>query len=478
QATSVFAKSNNMVVKKAPFSAEKYTLPSVNEEEAATWMKASEKKRKPANSSMIDESMMSKELKAARAHLYTIKTSEAMEAFLNDLDKNYDSSPTDLKFYITQMMPTKAFRGIFYRLKPLFEGKSNFVHSQILTTAKGISTRTNVFLPYDHAEAGFEYVSSPYLLENGNMAPAFEDEMAVQIWMAEELLPLVRIANARLEKLNLTDAIVWDQKMVFGNQSFADGINRFKLIGEFEKNLALSASYGSITAIATMRAYSVENSVKLYKDIGFLYGFDGFGIFNKIDGVSAEKVAKQMRKATYNETGKLLPDGKDWMKYAYNASLQSLKAITRAWNLSSDARKDENLYVFNTNYIGVNRDEIHDNLEILNRVITSKDAETLRSGVTGEVVQLNYSKLFLSPPEDLKSFLPTKFDENKKSSREVTLANGSKKTLSYRNYAEGSAIGWDLKKFENYFPSIKSNDDVYRTVRVLNHIQGNWLVLR
>lgn len=149
-----------------------------------------------------------------------------------------------------------------------------------------------------------------------------------------------------------------------------------------------------------------------------------------------------------------------------------------AWELSSSERKDENFYAFNTNYINVNRDEIEENLRILNRVIMSKETESLRSGVTGEVVQLNYSKLFLSPPKDLKVFLPTQFDKKANASREVTLADGKKKTLTYRNYAEGSAIGWDVKQFEAYFPSVKGNADVYRTVRVLNHIQGNWLALR
>jgi len=60
----------------------------------------------------------------------------------------------------------------------------------------------------------------------------------------------------------------------------------------------------------------------------------------------------------------------------------------------------------------------------------------------------------------------------------VVLTNGTKKTLNYRNYAQGSAKAWDVKNYENYFPSIKSNDDVYKTLRVLNHIQGNWLSIR
>lgn len=478
QASALLAKTNGDVVKKAPFSAEKFAFQTWSEEDAALKMKSSEKKRKPANSSMIDDSMMSKELKAIQARVHAVKTSEAMETLLNDLDKNYESYPTDVKFYITQIMPAKAFRGIFYRLKPLFDGKSNFVHSQILTTAKAMATRAQVFLPYEHAQAGYEYIASPFVSSTGEMVEGFKEEADVQVWIVSELLPLINQSAQRLEKLNLVEPIVWDQKMVFGPKSFGDSVNRFKMIGEFEKNLSLSAHYGAITNLATIRAYSVQNSVALYKEIGFLYGFDGFGLFNRIDGVSAEKVAKVMRKPAFANTGKLMPDGDKWMDYAYKSSQKSLKRLSMAWELSSSERKDENLYAFNTNFINVNRDEVEENLRILNRVIMSKDVESLRSGVTGEVVQMNYSKLFTSPPKDLKVFLPTQFDKNAKASREVTLANGTKKTLTYRNYAEGSATGWDVKQYETYFPSVKVNDDVYRTVRVLNHIQGNWLALR
>lgn len=478
QATALLAKTNGDVVKKAPFSPEKFAFQTWSEEDAAVKMKSSEKKRKPANSSMIDESMMTKELKAVQARVHAVKTSEDMDALLNDLDKNYDTYPTDVKFYITQIMPVKAFRGIFYRLKPLFDGKSNFVHSQILTTAKSMATRVQVFLPYEHAQAGYEYIASPYVSSTGEMVEGFKNEADVQIWIVSELFPLINQSVQRLEKLNLVEPIVWDQKMVFGPKSFGDNVNRFKMIGEFEKNLSLSASYGALSNLATIRAYNVENSVALYKEVGFLYGFDGFGIFNRIDGVSAEKISKVMRKPAYASTGTLMPDGDKWMDYAYKTSQKSLKRLSMAWELSSNERKDENLYAFNTNYINVNRDEVEENLRILNRVIMSKDTESLRSGVTGEVVQVNYSKLFLSPPKDLKVFLPTQFDKKATASRDVTLANGKKKTLTYRNYAEGSATGWNVKQYEAYFPSVKANDDVYRTVRVLNHIQGNWLALR
>jgi hypothetical protein len=466
------------LAKRAPFSPDRFSWPEWNESEVASLIKSSEKKRKPANSSMIDESLMSKELKAIQIKAHSIKTSEGFDDWLNELERGYDKAPNDVKFYTTQIMPVKAFRGLFFRLKPLFDGKSNYVHSQILTMAKSLATKTQVFLPFDYAEAGYEFIATPYLDDKGAMINAFDTEEDVQAWLVNELLPLVQKSTIRLESLNLVEPIVWDQKMVFGPLSFQDGINRFKLIGEFEKNLSISSHYSSIASIATTRAYNVDNAIALYKEIGFLYGFDGFGFFNKIDGVSAEKVSKVMRKPLFAKTGTLTADGAEWMGYAYSSTKKAMKRLATAWQLSAEVRKDENLYAFNTGFVNVNRDEIEENLKIASRIVMSKETESLRSGVTGEVVQINYSKLFLSPPKDLKEFLPTSFDKNENTSRVVLLSNGQKKTLSYRNFAQGSAIGWNVRHFENYFPSVKSNGDVYKTVRVMNHIQGNWLTVR
>ena len=114
-------------------------------------------------------------------------------------------------------MPVRAFRGLFYRLRPLFEGRSNYVHSQILTTAKSMATRVQVFLPTDYANAGFEYIATPYIINNeGKMVEAFGVEEDLQVWLINELLPLVNTSIYRLEKLNLVEPIIWDQKMVFG----------------------------------------------------------------------------------------------------------------------------------------------------------------------------------------------------------------------------------------------------------------------
>lgn len=457
------------------FNASMYSLPEVSEPKVVERIKNSEKKRRPANSSNIDESMMSQEMKKIIQKLHTAKTSEDYEEFLTELNAKYDTYPKDVQFYITQMSSAKAFRGIVYRLRPLFEKKSSFLHSQVLTYVKKMAISSSVLLPYEHVGAGFEYISSPFIDSNGKMVEAFKDEKDIQAFLAKEVLPLVLTSVKRLEALDLSDGIVWDQRITFGEKSFLDNIKRFKLIGEFEKNISLASAYSGLASMSVMLAYNVDHSIDLYKQVGFLYGLDGFGIFNKVDGVSAEKVAKVLRKPEFAQTGTLNEGGEKWMEYAYSNSLRSIKRLNDAWTNSADERKNGETFIVNTNYLNINREVISENISMANRIAWSTGIESLRSGVTGEVVQVNYHAIYATPAKDLKDFLPTSFESGKSVSRKVAKGNGIGQTLNYRNYTEGRAKSYNLKVYETYFPSIKTQDDVFKAARVMSHMQGDWL---
>lgn len=472
--TANFPSVSSKVHRDAPFVSADLTFPKTNEEEIINNLKMSSSKRKPANQLNIKTSQM-QVLQKLVAELHSLKTSEQVQAYLEKLDASYESYPNDVKFYVASITPTMAFRGMFFRLRTMFENSARFQHSQVLTFAKALATRSHMFLPYDHADALYEYVSSPYLVGDSTVA-AFKDEADVQIWQVKELLPQLTKSISRLESLKLIDPIIWDQRVVHGAKSFQDDIGRFKMIGEFEKNLAIASLYSSVSNLCVARAYNVENTIALSREVGTLYGFDGFG-FNQVAGVSAQKITNVMNKKAFRNTGVLMVDGNMWMNKAYEASLRSIGRVKRAWNYSANLRDDEVFYVFNTGYLNVNREEIEQNLELIDRVVHSQGNEALRSAVTGEVIQVNYKNLFTNPPRDLKSFLPNNFEKGATVTRNVVMPGGKSKKLTYRNYSEGKPIGWNTDAFQPYFPSIKEGQDVDRTLRVLSHAGGNWLGL-
>jgi hypothetical protein len=172
-----------------------------------------------------------------------------------------------------------------------------------------------------------------------------------------------------------------------------------------------------------------------------------------------------------------MPDGKDWMAVAYKYSQKSIGRAKLAWNNSAEQRDDEIFYVFNTGFLNVNREEMSHNLDLLDRVVTSQGTESLRSGVTGETIEINYKNLFFNPPQDLKAFLPNRFEKNATITREIAVAGKKPQKVTYRNYSQGKATGWNTEAFQSYFPGVKEGQDVEKTLRVLSHAGGNWLSL-
>jgi hypothetical protein len=470
--TSISAKTD--VMKEAPFVPEKMVFPETSEQTLIDNLKISDSKRRPAASIQV-KAGQAQSLEQLMTELHSLKTSEQVEAYLVKLDANYDSYPANVQFYVASITPMKAFRGIFFRLRTLFENNSNFQHSQVLTFVKNLASKNHVYLPYQHVNAVFEYVASPYYA-GPKLVAGMKSEAEVQVWQVNSLLPELTKTIQRLEKLTLKDPVIWDQRIVYGPKSFQDDLGRYKQIGEFEKNILISGLYSAVSKICVTRSYNVQNSILLSKDIGFLYGLDGFGL-NAVDGVSAKKVAKVIRKPAFAATGTIMPDGAKWMKVALEASQKSFGRFKRAWNYSTNSRQNESFYVINTDYLNVNREKIEQNLEVVDRIMTSKGTESLRSAVTGEVIQINYKSFYTNPPKDLKAFLPVKFEENEQMTRTIAMSDKSTKPLTYRNYSFGRATGWNTSAFKTYFPHVNSSEDITMTLRVLSHAGGNWLGL-
>lgn len=431
----------------------------------------SESRRSPAQAGGLTEAQMSPELRNIRDQFFKVKTSDEMALMLSDLDAKYETLPTDAKFFAAQIIPIQSLRGFVYRARSVFEKRSRGVHSAVLTVAKDTATNFRIYLPQDNMAVVEEFFMSPYYVK-GNLVSVFNDEADIQGWLAGPLREQILKADERIGKLNLSEPVVWDQRFSFGPDSFKDGVNRFRLIGELEKSMVRSAMMTSVASLSFLRAYNIRGSIDLSRDLGKLYGIDGF--LSQVDGVSARKITNTINK--YPQIGTLLPDGEAWMKSSLHASRWAVAHAWSAWQASSDSRKNENLYAVDSGYWRVNRQDVEQNLELLYRVVASDSSEKMRSAVTGEVIEIRYADFFNKPPKDLKVFLPTGFDTRSKVTRNaVADAKGDTKPLTYRNYAEGSPENWNVSAYTTYFPSIKKNDDVFKSVRVLSHSGGSWL---
>ncbi len=434
----------------------------------------SEKARTPAQLGTLSEAQMSPKLREIRDNYFSVQNSDELAKMLAKLDADYDSLPSDAKFFAAQIIPAQAFRGFVYRSRQVFEKRARGVHSAVLTMAKNTATNLRIYLPFEHMTAVEEYFMAPYF-DKGQVVESFTDEASIQAFLTKTVKDQIVKAEKRLGDLSLVEPVIWDQRFSFGPKSFADGLNRFRLIGELEKTLVRSAMMSSVASLNFLRAYNINGSIDLARDLGSLYGIDGF--LSVVDGVSAEKISKLINK--YPKIGTILPEGKEAMKASLQASQWAVTHAWMAWKSSSESRKNESLYAIDSGYWRVNRRDIEQNLELLYRVVASNKSEKLRSSVTGEVIEINYAEFFNNPPADLKVFLPKTFEQKATATRQaaldITSTNDSKKPLSYRNYAQGTPLTWNVNNYTTYVPSVKTSADVETTVRVLSHAGGNWI---
>ena len=90
--------------------------------------------------------------------------------------------------------------------------------------------------------------------------------------------------------------------------------------------------------------------------------------------------------------------------------------------------------------------------------------------INGEPVEVDFEGFFSRPPEDLKVFLPLNYDEGPSSKTDT--ATGK----TYRNYLQGSPIGWRVGEYQKYFPNVKDSGDIKDAARVMSQTWGGWAV--
>lgn len=480
-------KQKAMTAYEAPAYDSSYDFPKVDLAQIKEQIKKSEAARNPAAEETPAGASI-KTLNDLAARVHALKTSEDVAELYTDLEKDYATATPEVKFYAATIETLKPFRGFVYRLVTLLQNHSKFVHSQLLTRFKRIVSTASVFLPYEHLEAFIEYISTPYYeTVNGRaqVVGTFKNERELQKFIYEHVLKSLNGSIKKLNDMKISSAIPFDQRIIFGADSFKDKTGQYKWIGEFEKNVIMTQMYLASASLSVFVAYNVDSAIDLFKDVGFLYGLDGFksvvtgSTVVGMDGVSAADVVPVIRSKKYDKLGTLLPNGVKWMEKAHEGIKKAVQiADTALSNVSEDRIKNQD-FIGSQLLSELDRRDPRNGLKLLLRIVESEKEESLKSAVNGDIVTINFRKLFYQPPNDLKDFLPTKdgFETKKNDSRVIAKGPGKGETLPYRNYKEGMPKTFDYEHYNMYFPSVKNNDDVFKAGRVLSHQGGSWLTI-
>lgn len=429
----------------------------------------SDKARRPA--SALDESQMSPELRALRDKWLKVSQPGQIDALLEEYNKNYTSLPLDVKYTLAQVDTLRPFRGILWRITPLVNGSTS-AHSLLLTLGRSVISSVHVFRPEPHWQVLTDYLAQPFARGDAEIAQ-IHNEAEFQNYLSKEVFPILAESQSRLDNLKLDKPMVWDNQFIVGAKQFTNPADRFVSIGEVERLSSVATLASSLAQIYVINSYSLNHSIEILNRTQFMYGFDG--IFSgKVHGATLAQRLKIVRDPRYSSYLTLLPWGPDYMAKAFAYTRHSVSRSVAAWDLAKQRPASESDLI-NTGWIVGSTYSNDLRAQTAKAVI---HGPTAIHSLTGEVVTVDLPAFYKNPPKDLKAFLPTRTDDSKSTKTvELTFSSGKKKVVSYRNFEEGRALGWDLAVFQPYFPELKGEDAIPRAARILSESYGSYLVL-
>ncbi|WP_127718394.1 hypothetical protein [Halobacteriovorax sp. HLS] len=437
--------------------------------------------RKVANFNAIDLSLMSTEYKGMVEKIINADSADKIAKLISELEPKLDDMPADAKFLGTQLVMLKPFRGLIYRMIPLVE-KEKITHSYLRNQVKIVASNMRVYLPMEHWEAGFEYMTEPYLAKNGKIVTQFDDDKSFlkvtksgtekfQDFVGNEVYEAMATAANRIETIDFSEKpMVWDNKASSGKKSFKDDFEdiRYRNLGEAERYIALSSLHFGMHYLNYLVSYNIEGSLKLSKDIGKLYGIDGF-FRGEIEGVPSYKWVKKVNSKSYENIGKLRKGYKANMALSYD----HLKEGVRNLRIAREELRNESASRFlaidpaKLNAWDENIERQFKHIECLtnDQKESTPSACPIRSAVTGHTVIVDLKGFYMNPPNDLKAFLPTSWDTKTKMIK--------KHGKEFPNYKWGTPTQWNVSVYKKHvFPQITSDQDIPKYVRTLRQAFG------
>ncbi len=392
-----------------------------------------------------------------------VKSTDALDEIIVDLDKNYQQHSPDLQYVAAQLVTLRKFRGLVYRITPLAK-RERITYSLLLTEVKKIAATIKVYLPEDHAEMVFRYMTEPFLV-NGQVVSQFKETWDFQNYLASEVYPESLKSLKRISEIKIPEAgIIWDNRITTGSTTFLDGVERYRQITDSDRRLTMSSMHSGMASLCILVAYNLDGLTGVIKEDGRLYGVDGF-LGTTVEGVTLKDKAKIVSKSHYKYLYTLRSGGEAWTRLAFKHISESVADTEIAWESLRDLPANQ-VAAIDPSKINPWGRNIDRSLKETKAML--EGPTEIRNVINGDVVTVNMPEFFNNPPKDLKTFYPTAYDG---SSEQVKV-----KGVKIPNYFSGRATNWEIKSYQPYFPSLKKGSDVGNAVRTLRQSWGGDLV--
>ncbi len=471
----------------------KYSVPQIQEasfddpaflKEKKEWTKL---KRKLASDMSFNGSDVSSDFQKLREEWLKCKTGDQMESLLKKSYVNYKNFSEDTQYFLAQMHTILPFRGIIWRLRPLFENSKGFLGNKSTHVAAVQAVRSSIsalkmFLPTQQTDAAIQYFTEPSV--EMSKADQFNSVSDFQKFLTEKFIPVLGESTSRviaLTKNSGQKVFVWDNKMAFGSGSFEDEIQRYVGHGPAEMNFVISSLYRAYHDVLVYCAYNQDYSIKLAGKVGSHLGIDS-SIFasKKHDlGITDQERVKLVRTGArtnhflelrnYNGTkyGSLL------LRQAYIALKNSVVYAERSFDYLQGRDGSQ---AMSLNPI-LFQPDVAPNIEkgIKNMKAVVSGLAEVRDPVTGDTVSLNLPAFYQEPPASLTALMPTQFEGG---AVKKTIKNKKGESLEVRNYLSGRSTAWDNNIWKKYVPSAEGKNGNYMAEarRIIKYSFGTSMV--
>jgi hypothetical protein len=470
-----------------------YKIPHVEEasfedpefmKEKKEWTKS---KRKIASDMSFNGADVSNDFQKLREEWLKVKSGDEMEALLKKSHANYNAFSEDTKYFLAQMHTAIPFRGIIWRLRPLFENSKGFLgnkstHVTAVQAVRGAVTGLKMFLPTKQSDASIQYFTEPSV--EMTKADQFQSIAEFQKYLMDSVIPVVNESIVRLQviaKGGSQKVFVWDNKMAFGRGTFEDEVQRFVGNGAAEMNMAIAALYRAHHDIYVYCAYNQESSIKVAGEIGSHLGVDS-SIFsskkNDLGITDQERVAIVKGAASKNSFLELRnyggsTYGSQLMKQAWVALKNSVVYSERAYDYLQ-GREGSKAMGINPMFF---QQETAPNISkgISNMKAVVQGPAEVRDPVSGDTVTINLPAFYKEPPQSLSELMATSFEGGEV---QKTIKNKQGESLVVRNYLHGRSIAWDNSAWKKYVPSAEGKGSNYMSEarRIIHYSLGTSMV--
>lgn len=439
-------------------------------------------KSKRSISSVMNDSEISLE---AREYIEEVKKINS-SALLNNLIEKHitileksdlDKLPSDYKLMTSYLYPLRSFRGFGFRIMGLVENKKKLfgndkelsynqgiVRNVLISEIQNLATHLTTYYP------GFGGVLLDWItLPTEAMTQDFHHMQDIQNFAMNELYPSLDKTLTLVRNLNTSfeSPINFDASMILNEKNVTPGRKIYHVYPHLMTLLRADLE-------KKMHDLIVFSQYNRNDFISYRYNenksFVGISNTQSKMGLPKSESTKNLLKwpklYTYQKINRDIPEGyESWMAVAYNhlknrADLERLSfdqmKEARSF-MSAEEAKNAILNPYIESYFGA---RTYSSLDRRVDMVNEEEA-ILRSVTTGKIVKVNLPNFYKNPPNDLKSFLPTDFEKQMRKRFEY-------KGHELTNYRYGMPTGFNTKEWAKYFPSVKTNDDVFEVARVLS----------